>query len=109
MSKPTDELDYVVLLKYIHYQSLWRVRLVLEEAVELGRREISNNTTALARHGILLKCINYQSQRFHREVVELGCTYQTLQRHEKTDCMQLGKGGTWEYQTIRRHCYVIEY
>jgi len=57
------------------------VRLVLREAVEFGRRGIPNNSTALLRHGILLKYIHYQSQRFRQEAVELGCTYHSLRRH----------------------------
>ena len=44
---------------------------------------IPNNTTALLRHGILLKYIYYQSQRFYEEEVELGKTYQTLRKHRK--------------------------
>ena len=35
---------------------------VLDDAVELGRREI-NHTTVLVRHGILLKYIHFQSLR----------------------------------------------
>ena len=51
--------------------------------MELGRSGIPKNATALLCHGILLKYIHYQSQRFHPEVVELGYTYQTLWRHKE--------------------------
>jgi hypothetical protein len=50
--------------------------------VELGRGGIPNNMMALC-HGILLKYIHYQSQRFHQEAVEPGCTYETLRRHRE--------------------------
>ena len=46
--------------------------------MELGRREIPNNTTALLCHGVLIKYIRYQIQGFHRVALELGCVYQTL-------------------------------
>jgi hypothetical protein len=38
--------------------------------VELGPREIPNNTTVLLRHGILLKYVHYESLRRIRLVLE---------------------------------------